>query len=196
MTLYMPANLILKDKGEFIIFGRKKKNKSAKQPLYTLEFKDGNAKLEFDTKIERSSVIRDSMEGKSHFVLNAPVQFIARKDVPAGVYQVYLLHQKGVTVSYEIAEELQALESEAEKIEYLGTQYQPVKIQDSSALATLKTGNPELTNRIEAANLFAKAVSLESTRRGIVMALVAGILIGSIFLAPIMGAIISLIYAG
>lgn len=159
------------------------------EPVYTMEFRDGAKQLVLNRLVKYNKMIENTVEAKSYPVVTRTVKLHNRLVLQPGEYDIHLLHENGATVELEPGR----TEDQAYDIVAMGKAHSVRLVEDDSVIR-IQTGGPELTNRVIASNILGKTVSLESTKRDMVVAFFAGALIGAIFLAPIVGALISLLY--
>lgn len=126
-------------------------------------------------------MVTDSIRGTAYPVGTEPIRVRISTPIPANTeVRMYLLHAHGAGVYLEPSSEATS-------------DLLPVEIREDRSVLDMKT-TPELNNQIIANNILGRAVAIEPDRRTILIALLAGLIVGSVVLAPIMGYIMRLVF--
>lgn len=127
-------------------------------------------------------MITDSIQGTAYPVGTEPIRVRISTPIPNNhEIRMYLLHANGAGVYLEPSS------SEAT------SDCLPVEIREDHSILNLRT-TPELNNQIISNNILGRAVAIEPDRRTILIALLAGLMIGSVVLAPIIGYVMRLVF--
>jgi hypothetical protein len=162
------------------------KKMSNSEPVTVLRFTDRCKRIVIDNMMKKDDMLHDDIKGLSVPIVSIPVELEIKNMMRPGKYTVYLQHEKGFTVDAKSDEVTDPIS---------GVSYRtvPATLKDESTIEVF-VGTPTLVNKIIAANMLGRAASLMPDVRSLILAFVIGTLIGSIFLAPLFGLILSFIY--
>ena len=145
------------------------------ESVMAIKLLDMGACFEVVQLYKKNGIIVDTMQGQSYPIASQPVKLRLKSKIKPGEYLAYLCHERGATVHPKIKPD----EINDKPLDENQTTTRNIILEPGMSIGELRS-DPYLTNRIITNNILGEAIALKPSRAQIIIALLAGIILGAI----------------